>query len=185
MRSVLLILFFVCLLVAQELKYHTSVGYYYDSNVAQNITEYSKSYVVPKLGATYIFASVPLFITSNLAYDFYIAEWDIDESSPFVEAQLGAKIGENSFRYIPTFSYGLFLVNHVFVPNSETELFGQPLFQTFDITQKIRIKKSKNEYSLSVAGVYYDFGDIIIDSVRKSYNKQGLYGTVAIKYKYK
>ena len=181
-----LILFFVCIAVlqAQKLEYHASVGYYYDSNIAQNITEYGKNYAVPKLGATYNFVQAPLFITTNLAYDFYIAEWDIDESSPFLEAQFGAKIENNNFRYIPEFSYKLFLVNHVYLPEDHhNELFWQPLFQLFELNNKFRIKKKKNEYHLSLSGAYYDFGEGSLDTVLLTHDKEGFYLTLTPKYK--
>jgi hypothetical protein len=184
LKIVSFVLLIISFLSAKQFGYYGSIDFIYDSNVGQNSYEESDYYFVPKIGADYDFEKVPLFVYTDLIYDFYVNERDFDDNSPFLEAGFGTKLKKGKFRYTPSLSYELYLANRVYNPTDrETINSWEPVFHLYSLKNSIRVKKRKQTAKLFTEIAYHNYGETVLDTISYKSKYEGTYLTIAPEYK--
>lgn len=175
-------LLFIAATLAAEVELSGGFKYVYDSNIGQNISEEGGSYIVPSLGVKYDFKEIPLYISTDLIYDFHVSKRDYDDNSPFWEVALGSKFDRSIFRYSQKLFYELYLGDDLYTSEGDVKNWV-PVFQTISMDNSFRWKIERNEIHLKTLFSYHGYGTEETTSEKVTFEKEGYYLQLAPKLK--
>ncbi len=176
----LLTLLLLMITVSAEVTFSGGFKYLYDTNIGQNTTEESGSYIVPTVGVQYDFKEIPLYLSTDFVYDFYVTERDYDDNSPFWEVAVGTKFDFDRLRYSQKLFYELYLGNDLYDSEGEVQNWV-PVFQTVSIDNSFRYKINRSEIDLKTVLSYHGYGSDESNNATITFEKEGYYLLLAPK----
>ncbi len=179
MKKLLALLLFVNT-VSADIEFSGGFRYLYDSNIGQNITEESGHYIEPSIGVKYEFEEIPLSVSTDFVYDFYVTERDYDDNSPFWEVAVSSKFDIDQFRYTQELYYELYLGNDLYNGDGNVQNWV-PVFQTISFDNSFRYSINRSDIHLKTIFSYHGYGSEKTNSDRISFEKEGYYLLLAPK----